>query len=134
MIAARPRVRVHVVAIDDEHRMLLDRRPRTQSWALPWGYLGAGDDPARLARSLVHDTGAAPAMPRVQAVESATEHGEHFLDVTMHCSADRIWKPSLGPRSSNALWWSLDEISSLDLTPRAKSALVNAWNVLWPHV
>ncbi|WP_404384777.1 NUDIX domain-containing protein [Knoellia locipacati] len=134
MIAARPRVRVHVVAIDDEHRMLLDRRPGTQTWALPWGYLGVGEDPSRMARSLVHDTGAAPTMPRVQSVESAIEHGDHFLDVTLHCSAERIWKPTTGGRSSNALWWSLDEISSLELSPRARSALVNAWAVLWPQV
>lgn len=134
MVAARPRVRVHVVATDDDHRVLLDRRPRTQLWALPWAYLSVAEDPARIARGLIHDTGAAPAMPRVLGIDSAVEHGEHFLDITFHCSADRIWKPKAVPASSNALWWSLDEISSLELTARAKSALVNSWNVLWPRV
>lgn len=134
MIAARPRVRVHVVATDDDGRLLLDRRPRTQMWTLPWAYLGAGEDPARLARSLVRDTGATPSMPRVQSVESAVEHGEHFLDVTLHCTAERVWRPSPHLRTSSALWWSLGEISSLDLTPRARAALVNTWDVLWPHV
>lgn len=134
MVAARPRVRVHVVATDDDHRMLLDRRPRTQKWALPWAYLGMAEDPSRVARGLIHNTGAAPAMPRVLSVDSPVEHGEHFLDLTFQCSAERIWKPKPLTAASTALWWSLDEISSLDLTARAKSALVNSWNVLWPHV
>lgn len=134
MVAARPRVRVHVVAIDDDHRMLLDRRPRTQMWALPWGYLGLAEEPARLARGLIQETGAAPAMPRVLGIDSPVEHGEHFLDLTYHCSAERIWKPKPLTAVSTALWWSLDEISSLDLTPRARSALVTSWNMLWPHV
>lgn len=132
MNAARPRVRVHVVAIDDEHRMLLDRRPKSLTWTLPWAYLRVGEDPGRLTRSIVHDTGATPSMPRVQGVESAIEHGEHFLDLTYRCSAERSWKTM--PFTSTALWWSLDEISSLDLAPCATSALVNLWPSLWPQV
>lgn len=130
--AARPRVRVHIVAIDDDHRMLLDRRPRTLTWTLPWGYLRTGEDPARMARSLVHETGATPSMPRIHGVESALELGDHFLDITYRCTAERVWKSS--PVSSNALWWSLDEITSMDLASRANSAIVTAWPQLWPHL
>lgn len=132
MNAARPRVRVHVVAIDDEHRMLLDRRPKTLTWILPWAYLRMGEDPGRVARSLVQASGANPSMPRVHAVESAVEIGDHFLDITYRCSAERVWKTT--PVSANALWWSLDEITSMELASRTRSTLVTAWPQLWPHV
>lgn len=131
MNAARPRVRVHVVAIDDEHRMLLGRRPRTVMWTLPWTYLRIGEDPARVARALVHDTGALPTLPRVHSVESAVELGDHFLDLTYRCTAERNWKSSAA--DSTALWWSLNEISSLELAQRATGALVHAWPQLWPQ-
>ncbi len=130
--AARPRVRVHIVAIDDDHRMLLDRHHGSLNWTLPWAYLRIGEDPGRVARALVHDTGATPSMARVHGVESAIEHGDHFLDLTYRCSAERVWKAS--PLSSSALWWSLDEITSMELASRAKSALVTAWPQVWPHV
>lgn len=131
MDAARPRVRVHVVAIDDDQRLLLARRPRTVMWSLPWAYLRTNEDPARLVRGLVRDTGGRPGMARSLGIDSAVEHGEHFLDLTFHCGAERVWTAT--QYQSGSLWWSLDEISSLDLTTRAKSALVNAWPQLWPN-
>ncbi|WP_148232485.1 hypothetical protein [Janibacter sp. HTCC2649] len=132
MNTARPRVRVHIVAIDDDHRMLLDRRHGTLTWTLPWAYLRIGEDPGRVARGLVHDTGASPSMARVHGVESAMEHGDHFLDIVYRCSAERVWKNS--PVSSSSLWWSLDEITSMELASRTKSALVTAWPQVWPQV
>ncbi|WP_353951115.1 hypothetical protein V6K52_15940 [Knoellia sp. S7-12] len=132
MNAARPRVRVHIVAIDDDHRMLLDRRPKSLTWSLPWAYLRMGEDPCRAARTLVHDTGATPSMARVHGVESAVEHGDHYLDLVYRCSAERVWKSS--PVTSSALWWSLDEITSMELVSRAKSALVTTWPQVWPNI
>lgn len=71
-------------------------------------------------------------MARVHGVERALEHGDHFLDLTYRCTAERVWKASL--LSSSALWWSLDEITAMDLASRARSALVTAWPQVWPHV
>lgn len=132
MSAARPQVRVHVVAVDDEHRMLLDRRPQMLTWTFPWSYLRMGEEPGRVARTLVHDTGATPSMARVHGVESTIEQGDHFLDLVYRCSAERVWKTA--PASSNALWWGLDEITSMELASRVKSAMVTAWPQFWPHV
>ncbi|WP_156969805.1 hypothetical protein [Knoellia subterranea] len=111
--------------------MLLDRRPKSLTWTLPWAYLTTGDDPGRVARRLVQNTGAAPAMPHVLNVENAFEVGDHFLDITYRCSAERTWKPA---PTGTSLWWSLDEISSMELATRAKSAMVTAWPQLWPHL
>lgn len=131
MNAARPRVRVHIVAIDDDRRMLLARRPKSLMWTLPWTYLRIGEDPARVARELVHDTGALPTLPRVHNVDSAVEVGDHFLDLTYKCTAERMWRTT--PSDSSALWWSIDEISSLELAQRATGALVHAWPQLFPQ-
>ncbi|PRY58108.1 ADP-ribose pyrophosphatase YjhB (NUDIX family) [Knoellia remsis] len=132
MDAARPRVRVHVVGIDDDHRMLLARRPRTRMWTLPWSYLKTGEDPTVRVREMVHETGALPAHPRILGVESTTQYGDHLLDLTFHTTAKRIWKAT--PDEASALWWSLDEISSLELTKEVRSALVHAWPQHWPHL
>ncbi|KGN32997.1 hypothetical protein N802_15465 [Knoellia sinensis KCTC 19936] len=132
MDAARPRIRVHVIAVDDDQRMLLARKPGTVMWTLPWDYLKTNEDPSRVVRNLIRETGASPGVPRGQGIESAVEHGEHFLDLTFRCGAERVWKAT--PWQGGPLWWSLDEMTSLDLTARAKSTLVHAWPQLWPNL
>lgn len=85
---------MHIVAIDDDHRMLLDPGPKSPAWSLPWAY--------------------------------------HFLDLVYRCRAERVWKSS--PLTSSALWWSLDEITSMELASRAKSARHGLATALAPRL
>lgn len=129
MDAARHVVRVHAVAIDEQRRLLLDRDPSSRAWTLPMAVLTGDEDPTLAARGLVRSSGAFPGMPRITEAVSSVERGEAFLDLTYQCDAKRVWKTA--PRSSRTLWWSLDEISTLDLSPRVRSALVHVWSQLW---
>lgn len=129
MTPARPYVRVHAVAIDSDRRLLLDRISGSGPWTLPWAQLSTGEDPVNVASGLVRATGADTVLPRIVGVASTVENGDHVLDLTFHCSARRVW--TAAPGLSGALWWSLDEISSLDLTSGVTSALISVWSQLW---
>lgn len=129
MDQSRPFVRVHVVAIDDDRRMLLERDQQSGAWDLPSTQMVGAQDPGGLASDLVRVTGAIPEMPRVVGVTSSLEQGTPYLDLTFQCGARRHWRATRTP--SPALWWSLDELSTLDLSPRVRSALVHVWEQLW---
>jgi hypothetical protein len=128
-------VAVHVFGIDPDLRVLLDREAADadpgKGWSLPSAILRTGEDPSSLAQYLMRRAGARPKQTRVVEVESAYQDGVQRFDLLFECRAETAW---VRPATGGLLWWSLDEIASLTLTPVTRRAIVSRWTSIWPHV
>jgi ADP-ribose pyrophosphatase YjhB (NUDIX family) len=123
---------VHVLGVDRERRLLLDRSeaPGETQWALPAVQLSVGEDPAECARDLVRLAGARPASPQVVAIDSVVDGPAHWLHLLFECRADQGSRPS----SSGALWWTINEVAALSLSARARMAIMHRWSAIWPEI
>ncbi len=128
-------VAVHVFGIDPDLRVLLDRDAAAadpgEGWSLPSALLRTGEDPSYLAQYLMRRAGAVPRRTGVVDVESDYRDGVHRFDLLFECRAEPAWGPA---PSGGLLWWSLDEIASLTLTPATRRAIVGRWTSIWPHI
>ena len=126
---------VHVFGIDPELRVLLDRDAAAADpgvgWSLPSAILRTGEDPTYLAQYLMRRAGALPKQTRVVDVESDYRDGVQRFDLLFECRAEPAWGR---PETGGLLWWSLDEIAALTLTPATRKAIVGRWTSIWPHV
>jgi hypothetical protein len=128
-------VAVHVFGSDPDLRVLLDRNAAAADpgvgWSLPSAILRTGEDPSSLAQYLMRRAGALPRRTRVVDVESEYQDGVQRFDLLFECRAEPAWGH---PETGGLLWWSLDEIAALSLTPTTRRAIVNCWTSIWPHV
>jgi hypothetical protein len=126
---------VHVFGIDPELRVLLDRDAAAADpgvgWSLPSALLRTGEDPTYLAQYLMRRAGALPKQTRVVDVETDYRDGVQRFDLLFECRAEPAWGR---PETSGLLWWSLEEIAALTLTPATRKAIVGRWTSIWPHV
>ena len=126
---------VHVFGIDPDLRVLLDRDAAAADpgvgWSLPSAILRTGEDPTYLAQYLMRRAGALPKQTRVVDVESDYQDGVQRFDLLFECRAEPGWER---PATGGLLWWSLDEIAALTLTPATRKAIVGRWTSIWPHV
>jgi hypothetical protein len=126
---------VHVFGIDPELRVLLDRDAAAADpgvgWSLPSAILRTGEDPTYLAQYLMRRAGALPKQTRVVDVETDYQDGVQRFDLLFECRAEPGWER---PSTGGLLWWSLDEIAALTLTPATRKAIVGRWTSIWPHV
>src|SRR6476646_5361711 len=126
-------IAVHVLSIDPDRRVLLDRAtaPEQPHWGLPSAMVQVGEDPVIRVRRLVSEAGALTATrAEVIDLESVVEGEVHVVHMVFECGAE----PSLPPTvtGSSALWWSLPEIVGLNLSPRTRKALASRWSMIWP--
>ncbi len=132
-VPLRTRIAVHVLGVDPDRRVLLDRArpPQEPVWGLPGAMVEVGEDPVLRARTLVSEAGALAAT-RVEVIdlESVVEGDVHMVHMVFECGAE----PSLlrSDAGSSALWWSLPEIVGLKLSARTRKALASRWSMIWP--
>ena len=132
-VPLRTRIAVHVLGVDPDRRVLLDRPrpPEETGWGLPGALVEVGEDPVLRARRLVSEAGALTAT-RVEVIdlESVVEEDLHVVHMVFECGAE----PSLlrSEAHSSALWWSLPEIVELNLSARTRKALASRWSMIWP--
>ena len=132
-VPVRTCIAVHVLSVDPDRRVLLDRAtpPEQPFWGLPGAVIEVGEDPVIRVRRLVSAAGALTATrAEVIDVESVVEGDLHVVHLVFECGAE----PSLLPTvtGSSALWWSLPEIVGLNLSPRTRKALASRWSMIWP--
>jgi hypothetical protein len=131
-LEAETAVAVHVLGVDPDLRVLLDQGSSGpgSGWSLPAGVLATGQSPNRLAQLLVRRAGAVPRKLQVVDVESEFVGGVQRFDLVYECRAERMWRE---PVTGGPLWWSLNEIASLSLTPRTRKAIIGRWTSIWPN-
>jgi ADP-ribose pyrophosphatase YjhB (NUDIX family) len=134
LVTAMPlttRIAVHVLAVDPERRVLLDhvRQVSPQQWGMPHAVAEPGEDPAVCARRLVVAAGAVPAT-RVEVIDldSVVQDSAHVVHLVFECGAEPMKRRGDSP----ALWWTIEEIVALALTPRTRKALASRWAMIWP--
>ena len=132
-VPATTRIAVHVLAVDPDRRVLLDRAwsPASGMWGLPTALVEVGEDPTVRARRLVLAAGTVPATcVEVIDLESVIANGTHVVHLVFECGAEPSMRRPATP--SSALWWSLTEIVGLSLSPRTRKALASRWSMIWP--
>ena len=134
-------VLVHVLAFDDESRILLGRGLAAEIpsagrlWALPSTPAVPGRDPdvsARLLAPSPNQRGTVlPGRPvplgaRSELLAVAPTHRIHLL------YAVHVPLPPLRPRPDGAAWWGLAEAARLHLSELTRLALALGWHLLPP--
>lgn len=132
-------VLVHVLAFDDQGRILLGRVPAAGDtgarilWGLPYTPAVAGRDPDVSARTLAPARSrpgtAPPARPVPLGARSALSavppvHVIHLL------YAVHVPVPPAAPRPDGAAWWGLAEAAQLELSELTRLALALGWPLL----
>jgi hypothetical protein len=131
-------VLVHVLAFDDEGRILLGRAAggalRADTlWGLPSTPALAGRDPDLSARLLAPAPGQPGTSPprrpvllgaRSEPSDGPPTHRMHLL------YAVHVPVPPPGPRPDGAVWWGLAEAAQLKLSEHTRLALALGWQLL----
>jgi 8-oxo-dGTP diphosphatase len=107
------------VVVDDDGRVLLERRADTGQWSLPAGAIDPGEQPADAAvREVYEETGARIAVERLAGValrEVTYPHGDVCQFLTVWFRAKPIGgHAAVHDEESSAGWYSPEELPSLD--------------------
>jgi ADP-ribose pyrophosphatase YjhB (NUDIX family) len=130
-VEPRTHVVVHVLAVDRERRLLLDRSaaPGETQWALPAAQLSVGEDPVERVRDLVREAGGRPEGPQVVALDSVLDGPAQWLHLLFEC---RSIHGLAAPNGGGRLWWTLTELTGLSLSARTRKAILTRWPAIWP--
>ena len=132
-------VLVHVLAFDDEGRILLGRASAGGSpgaeilWGLPSTPALAGRDPdlsARLLAPAPNRPGTnPPRRPVLLGARSALSDGPPTHRIHL-LYAVHVPMPPPGPRPDGAAWWGLAEAAQLHLSEQTRLGLALGWHLL----
>ncbi|MEU0027063.1 NUDIX domain-containing protein [Streptomyces sp. NPDC006335] len=126
---------VSAVVLDDDGRVLLNRRSDTRKWSLIGGIPEPGEQPAACAvREVEEETGVRCAVERVivvQALKPVTyENGDvcQYMDITFRCRALGGEARVNDDESLDVGWFAVDALPALDEFGmlRIKQALMDA--------
>lgn len=127
----RPQIAVGAVVIHDGALLLVKRaqEPAKGKWTLPGGRLEAGEylqDAVR--REVLEETGIEVTVDRLLGIFEVVGD-PHYVILDYLCNASDEVEPRAADDVDEARWVPLDEVSSLDCTPRFVETLT-AWGVL----
>lgn len=131
MERAQPQVAVGAVVIRDERLLLVKRgqEPAKGKWTLPGGRLEAGEYlEEAIAREVREETGLRVSAERLLGIFEVVGD-PHYVILDYICAPDGDIELTAGDDVEEVRWVPLDEVASLDCTPRFVETLT-AWGVL----
>jgi 8-oxo-dGTP pyrophosphatase MutT (NUDIX family) len=131
-----------VLAVDDEGRVLLQRRRDTGQWAIPMGKQELGETPSQCAiRETLEETGVLTEVTGVLGIYSDPGHIVAYSDGEVRQEWELILlgrpvsgSPKANDEASDAGWFTPDEMGALDIHPTQWRQLRDWLARTWPHV
>lgn len=131
-----------VLAIDDDGRLLLQRRRDTGQWALPMGKMELGERPSECAaRETEEETGIVVEITGLLGVYSDPGHIVEYGDGEIRQEYEVILLarpvsgvPTVNDEASDVRWVAPDDLGSLDIHPTQWRQLRSYFDHTYPHV
>ena len=130
-----------VLALDEEGRLLLQRRRDTGQWALPMGKMELGESPSACAeRETLEETGVLVRPAGILGIFSDPRHIIAYGDGEVRQEYEVIFlaspvsgAPGASDEASEARWVTAGELSELDIHPTQWRQLHHYLQRAYPH-
>jgi 8-oxo-dGTP pyrophosphatase MutT (NUDIX family) len=131
-----------ILAVDEQRRILLQRRRDTDQWAIPMGKMELGETPSQCAiRETLEETGMLCEVTGILGVYSDPGHIVAYTDGEIRQEYEVILlgrpvdgTPAANDEASDVAWFAADDLGSLDIHPTQWRQLRDFLNRSWPHV
>jgi 8-oxo-dGTP pyrophosphatase MutT (NUDIX family) len=131
-----------VLAVDNEGRILLQRRRDTGHWALPMGKMELGETPSQCAiRETAEETGVLVEPTGLLGIFSDPGHIVAYTDgeirqeyEVMLLARPVSGAPTANDEASDVAWVSREDLTSLDIHPTQWRQLRHYLERTYPHV
>lgn len=131
-----------VLAVDDQGRVLLQRRRDTGQWAIPMGKMELGETPAQCAiRETREETGVLVEVTGLLGVYSDPGHIVAYTDGEIRQEYEVILlgrpvsgTPAANEEASDAAWFAPGDLGPLDIHPTQWRQLRDWQDGTYPHV
>jgi 8-oxo-dGTP pyrophosphatase MutT (NUDIX family) len=131
-----------VLAVDDNGRILLQRRRDTGQWALPMGKMELGETPTQCAiRETQEETGILVEPTGILGIYSDPAHIVAYTDgevrqeyEVMLLARPVAGIPTVNDEASDVRWVALDDLDELDIHPTQRRQLRDYTDAAYPHV
>jgi len=131
-----------VLAVDDQGRILLQRRRDTGQWALPMGKMELGETPTECAiRETQEETGVTVEPIGILGIYSDPHHVIAYTDgeirqeyEVMLIARPVAGTPAVNDEASDVRWLAPDDLATLDIHGTQRRQINNYLNRAYPHV
>jgi 8-oxo-dGTP pyrophosphatase MutT (NUDIX family) len=131
-----------ILAVDDDGRILLQRRRDTGQWAIPMGKMELGETPTGCGiRETLEETGVLTEVTGILGVYSDPAHIVAYTDGEIRQEYEVILlgrpvsgTPQANDEASDAAWFTPGELGALDIHPTQWRQLRDYLNQSWPHI
>jgi 8-oxo-dGTP pyrophosphatase MutT (NUDIX family) len=131
-----------ILAVDDDGRILLQRRRDTGQWAIPMGKMELGETPTGCGIRETHEeTGVLTEVTGILGVYSDPAHIVAYTDGEIRQEYEVILlgrpvsgTPQANDEASDAAWFTPGELGALDIHPTQWRQLRDYLNQSWPHI
>ena len=131
-----------ILAVDDNGRVLLQRRRDTGQWAIPMGKQELGETPSQCAiRETLEETGVLTEITGILGVYSDPGHIVAYTDGEIRQEYEVILLgrpvsgiPAANDEASEAAWFSPADLGALDIHPTQWRQLRDWLDGTYPHI
>jgi len=131
-----------ILAVDEQGRLLLQRRRDTGQWAIPMGKMELGETPSQCAiRETAEETGIVTEVTGILGIYSDPAHIVAYADGEVRQEYEVILlgrpvsgTPSANEEASDVAWFAPDELADLDIHPTQWRQLRDYLDRSWPHL
>lgn len=129
---ARPQIAIGAIVIHDRALLMVQRAndPGKGLWSLPGGRVEQGEYLAdALRREVREETGLEVEIGELAGILEVPGKDLHYVILDFHATVDSSIEPTPGTDASDVRWVPLDQVATLDCTPRFIETMT-AWKVL----